>query len=149
MLNPYETPNTHDVVSEETIEREVKRYGGIGRLSFLLSLLLFFIAQYVLWAFSPYYVFDVSLILPFSFILIGLLCVATAYRLKNIGMTTWLAPMIIIPLINFFIVFRCLAFQEGYQETKKLDLAGKIVTGIILASLATSLASMAALWFLR
>jgi len=148
MLNPYEAPNTQDVVSEEATEHEVKRYGGIGRLSFLVSLLLFFITQYILRAFGPNYLLDAS-ISAFGYLLIGLLCVATAYRLKNIGMVTWLAPMIIIPIINFFMVFRCLAFQEGYQETKKLDLAGKIVTGIILASLAASLVSMAALWFLR
>lgn len=53
-------------------------------------------------------------------------------RLKNIGMTPWLCLLMFVPIANILILIRCLAFQEGYQTTKKLDTAGKVVSIIAL-----------------
>ena len=54
------------------------------------------------------------------------------FRLKNIGMNPWWCLVAIVPLANLLISIRCLIFPEGYQDTKKLDTAGKVITGIVL-----------------
>ena len=53
------------------------------------------------------------------------------YRLKNIGMNPWWCLLMIVPIANLFVGVRCLVFQEGYQDTKKLDKAGMIITYIV------------------
>ncbi len=54
------------------------------------------------------------------------------YRLMNIGMNPWWCLLMIVPIANLFIGIRCLVCQEGYEDTKKLDTAGKIVTFIVV-----------------
>jgi uncharacterized membrane protein YhaH (DUF805 family) len=48
-------------------------------------------------------------------------------RLKNIGMNPWWSLAMIIPFVNFFIIFRCLAYQENYESLSKLDGTGKLL----------------------
>jgi len=54
------------------------------------------------------------------------------YRLKNIGMNPWWCLLMLVPIANLLVGIRCLVFQEGYVDTKKLDTAGKVITYIVL-----------------
>ena len=53
--------------------------------------------------------------------------ISAYYRLKNIGMNPWWCLLILVPIAHLLVVIRCLAFQEGYADTKKLDTAGKVI----------------------
>jgi uncharacterized membrane protein YhaH (DUF805 family) len=53
-------------------------------------------------------------------------------RLHNIGRSGLWSILIIVPIANFFVGIPCAIFPEGYQDTKKLDTAGKIIAGIFI-----------------
>ncbi len=42
----------------------------------------------------------------------------------------------IVPIANLLVGIRRLVFQEGYEDTKKLDQAGKIITYIVVGFVA-------------
>lgn len=56
------------------------------------------------------------------------------YRLRNTGMNPWWCLALWVPLVGWYIWFRCLFFPEGYAETKKLDKPA-IVSLLILGGL--------------
>jgi uncharacterized membrane protein YhaH (DUF805 family) len=51
-------------------------------------------------------------------------------RLHNIGMSGWWSLLILVPVANLFVGVKCAMCPEGYQYTKTLDTAGKIIAGI-------------------
>ncbi len=58
------------------------------------------------------------------------------YRLKNTGMNPWWCLALWIPIVGWYIWFRCLFYPEGYSETKKMDkpaIVSLIIIGSILA----------------
>ncbi len=69
-------------------------------------------------------------------------CIIPAFfRCKNIGMNPWWGLLMIVPLANLFIMFRCLVFQENHRAEGKLDRSGRWLAGVvILATLCFSLA---------
>jgi hypothetical protein len=68
-----------------------------------------------------------------AMLMVALGYVLAAYsRLKNIGMNPWWCLLMIVPFANLIVVIRCLAFQENYQNSKKLDKAGKIIASIVI-----------------
>ena len=99
-------------------------YGGIGRLPYLGITILLGIVGSLL----PEGGVSISLL---SF---AILLPAVYYRLKNIGMNPWFCALIFVPIANLFIGIRCLIFPEGYQDTRKLDTAGRV--NIVLLSIA-------------
>ncbi|MEM8912794.1 MAG: hypothetical protein AAGC97_13590 [Planctomycetota bacterium] len=54
------------------------------------------------------------------------------HRLINIGSNGWWCLGMIVPLLNLFIVIRCLICPAGYADHKTLDTAGKVMTGIAI-----------------
>jgi len=60
-------------------------------------------------------------------------------RMKNIGMEPAWSLLMLIPVVGLLPHVRCLIFQKGYEETKKLDRTGKtlcwIVVGLFVAPL--------------
>lgn len=56
------------------------------------------------------------------------------YRLKNIGRNTTWSLLILVPIINLIVILPCLILPEGYDFTKKLDKASKIIVAAIFAS---------------
>ena len=110
--------------SQETIPP--KLHGGIRRLAFLIGyIVLISAARGVgqlnsIWAI---YTYGATALL--------LMSVLVAARLKNIGASMWLALLLIVPLANLYILFRCFVEPEGYQNTKELDRAGNIVASIV------------------
>ncbi|MDP6630294.1 MAG: GYF domain-containing protein [Kiritimatiellia bacterium] len=71
-------------------------------------------------------------------------------RLQNTGTSGWLSLVTFIPIANVFLGIYCLAYPEGYQDSRELDDAGKIVVclvgglvvlGILLAILAIAMSA--------
>ncbi|MDF1815606.1 MAG: hypothetical protein P1V20_25635 [Verrucomicrobiales bacterium] len=59
------------------------------------------------------------------------ICLAWS-RLKNIGMKPEWSLLMLIPLVGLIVHVRCLLFQEGYEDAKKLDTTGKTLVWVIL-----------------
>ncbi|WP_367872733.1 hypothetical protein [Luteolibacter sp. Populi] len=64
-------------------------------------------------------------------------------RLKNAATNPWACLLLIVPVVNLVILFRCYAYQERYGEVKRLDKAGRIVAMIGITLLVAFLALVA------
>lgn len=53
-------------------------------------------------------------------------------RLKNTGWSGWWALGMFVPLLNFYVGLRALAFPEGYSDHKTLDTPAKILIGLFV-----------------
>ncbi len=56
-------------------------------------------------------------------------------RLKNTGWSGWWVLGMFVPLLNFYVGMRALAFPEGYSEHKTLDTPAKIIIGLFVGFL--------------
>jgi uncharacterized membrane protein YhaH (DUF805 family) len=121
--NPYSPPNSQSNYPEFKAT-QVRHYGGIQRLPYLGIILGLGILQAILAAADPSGGIALLIVVVGSFF-------PVYYRLKNIGMNPWWCLLMIVPIANLFVGVRCLVFQEGYQDTKKLDKAGMIITYIV------------------
>ncbi len=54
-------------------------------------------------------------------------------RLKNTGWSGWWVLGMFVPLLNFYVSIRALAFPEGYSDHKTLDTPAKILIGLFVA----------------
>lgn len=114
-FNPYLPPATQSIAPTNDLK---SYYGGINRLTyfgcnFLLGLLSLTLTNPI-----------------FLFILVALSLVIVALRLKNIGMNPWFCLLGVLPIVNIFIGYRCIACQEGYADTQILDGTGRVITWI-------------------
>jgi uncharacterized membrane protein YhaH (DUF805 family) len=55
------------------------------------------------------------------------------FRLKNIGQNPVWCLLLFIPLINVVVMVRGLIYQEGYQDSQKLDNKGKVLLWVIFS----------------
>lgn len=130
MENPYSSPAAFDQRLEATLG--IRRYGGIGRLAYLGIAIVLGVVQNVvaeLFARDDNTRFGI-LVVNIAFLFLSVIPVY--YRLTNTGMNPWWCLLLIVPIANLFIVIRCLVCQEGYEDTKKLDTAGKVVAFIVV-----------------
>lgn len=97
-------------------------YGGINRTIYVLAILGITIIG-IFFKGNP----------ELQIVTIAGVIILAACRLKNIGATSWYSLLILIPFVNFIIGIYCLVCPEGYYFTKKLDLPGKIISGIIIS----------------
>lgn len=56
-------------------------------------------------------------------------------RLQNLGSSGWWAIGMFVPLLNFWIGIKTMAFPEGYDDHRTLDTAAKIIIGLFLGSM--------------
>ncbi len=124
--DPYQPPGT-DPLPETAVP--LLAPGGIGRLLYWISFSAFVailcLAVSALGAASGQLlavVFWVAMI------------VLAFPRLKNIGMNPWLSLSMIVPLVNIFVIFCCLIYQENHEPTRKLDKTGKILLMVLILS---------------
>jgi len=131
MENPYRSPQASNLSAEVAI-RTPRHYGGIRRLPYLGIMIGLAIVQNVLLVAVG--LADSTgagtLLVALFFMVVSFIPVY--YRLKNIGMNPWWCLLMLVPIANLLVGIRCLVFQEGYVDTKKLDTAGKVITYIVL-----------------
>lgn len=107
-----------------------KQYGGIRRAGYWLGMVGVTVLN-VLFSLAG----EPGLALFGSLIAIVLSIVLVVNRLHNIGMSGWWSLLILVPIANLFVGVRCAICPEGYQDTKKLDTAGRVLAGIFIACL--------------
>ena len=126
--NPYSPPQSYGSLAGNEMP-PVRNYGGIRRLPYLGIIFGLAIVQSVLASGTG--TSDSTVGFALLVVIVGSFF-PVFYRLKNIGMNPWWCLLMIVPIANLFVGVRCLVFQEGYQDTKKLDKAGRIVTYIVV-----------------
>lgn len=109
-----------------------KHYGGIRRLPYFGIMIGLAIFQNVLAAGLAQADSSGGGVLFIALIFMVISFFPVYYRLKNIGMNPWWCLLMLVPIANLLVGIRCLVFQEGYEDTKKLDTAGKVITYIVL-----------------
>jgi len=97
-----------------------EKYGGIPRSLFAVSII---IPAVLLCTKNPL-VFIVACLIFMAF---------GFFRLKNMGRSGWLILLTFIPIVSLFVWLPCLYAPTGFAELEKLDMAGKIICGIILS----------------
>ncbi|HPA20087.1 MAG TPA: GYF domain-containing protein [Verrucomicrobiae bacterium] len=109
----------------------IKVYGGIRRIGYWFGTL----AMSAFWLFSSLSgdsglaMFGSLVCLFFGFVLV-------VNRLHNIGRSGWYSLLILVPIVNLFVTVPCAICQEGYDDTKELDRAGRVLLLIFIVSLA-------------
>ncbi len=113
---------------------DTKEYGGIGRIVYWLGmfgvnvLIIVLIVIFIATGERGLLLLAALIVIPLTFFLI-------VTRLHNIGMSGSWSLLMLVPIAGLFVHFRCLVYPEGYQDTKKLDTAGKVLAAIVIASL--------------
>jgi uncharacterized membrane protein YhaH (DUF805 family) len=112
---------------------EEVKYKGIGRIWYFCGISLISILWMILQieSFGNYDLVETVFISKVVFGIPTLLL--SISRLQNTGTNCWWALMIFIPVADLFIRIRCLICQKGYNDTKKLDTAGKIIARSIIS----------------
>jgi uncharacterized membrane protein YhaH (DUF805 family) len=131
MENPYEAPQAV-VESTQTLRERRDHYGGIGRLAYV-ALMIGAVGGSNIFSDMSRNAGGIVTNLLITITFWVLLFVAAFFRLKNIGMNPWWCLLLFVPLANLAVFFRCLAYPEGYADTKELDVAGKVVVGFCIA----------------
>jgi len=129
-LIPRPTHDTTDTTNHNAEEyKQGKNYGGIRRLGYFLGMIGVAVINAVFTSAaqgeSGIAFLGMIITVTASFILV-------VNRLHNIGKSGWLSLLIIIPIANLFVGIPCLVLPEGYQDTKKLDITGKVIVGILI-----------------
>ncbi|MGJ8677344.1 MAG: GYF domain-containing protein [Akkermansiaceae bacterium] len=130
--NPYEAPS----VINHMQDHEVVSMGGIGRLNYFLTSIGIIVALLIAIALLVPLLKSVAPEILIIGGVIGYILLIFVYfrlagaRLKNTGMSGWFALMLMIPLVNIYFSWRCIAAPEAYSLTKKLDTAGIIITSL-------------------
>lgn len=148
--DPYTPPKQGSAAEMMSQEGE---WPGARRRSFLLATILFplvwnlvvpFGAGFLAGPLGPditgYVLIAAALVPPVVVIYYGLM------RLVNLGMSRWWYLANLVPLLNFWVGYRCFACPAGYAYHKKLDGAGVFLA--ILYWLLTALVILAIIAFI-
>ena len=131
IIGPSSPPEA-SALAEDATKTMPQSYGGIQRLEYLGILIVVGILESVVLmgvaAANP----SGESMGPIQLLFTAILFIPVYYRLKNIGMNPWWCLLMLVPIANLFLGVRCLIFQEGYADTKKLDTAGKVISYIAL-----------------
>lgn len=114
------------------VPQAVRQYGGIRRLAYWIGLIGILVINQVFIVVTQgnpiAALFGFAIIITLAFVLM-------VNRLRNIGMSEWWSLLILVPLGNLFLGVECGIYPEGYSDTKRLDLAGRILTWITFGCL--------------
>ncbi|MES2921772.1 MAG: GYF domain-containing protein [Verrucomicrobiota bacterium] len=101
---------------------------GVRRLTLWLGLLLFPVLwSQILWWSTPTLVATfgsalMSKLLPFASIVpVAILIYLVLMRLVNLGMSRWWGVILLIPVLNLWVGYRCLFCPSGYAYHRKMD----------------------------
>lgn len=141
--NPYTTPESSTSLEPETAPKtplsyedvygkENKKYGGIGRLSYLiLRPLLYTIILIPIFALG-FYLDSLPIYIGGCVIIIILSIRLGCLRFINIGMSGWWGLVKIIPIVGQILEFMSIVLPEGYKDNRKLDAPAIILGSLIL-----------------
>ncbi len=122
-----------DMTELQTLPEAIKPL-GIGRIHYLLGV----IGAFLIGAVASLFAGDEGGVAVITL----LIYFAVAFRYKNIGFVhNWLLAMcILVPLVNLWVIGRCLYRPAGWATTRRMDRAGKIAfwiywLGVLLAPL--------------
>ena len=126
-------------------------FPGTGRVGYVMGTLVIPVLMIVGWQFAvplmkPYAPEAYAGYLPMVvFPLAGFLSLMSVLnRFHNLGMTRWWFFGFVIPVLNFWLGFRCLACPAGYAVRKKLDGMGKLVAVLYWVAILSGIGLMAA-----
>ncbi len=113
---------------------------GVGRLPLWLGILVFPLlwSQFLWWS-KPTLAATfgsawISKLLPYAaFLPVAVVIYLVLMRLVNLGMSRWWAVVLAIPVLNFWVGFRCLVCPSGYAYHRKLDRSGMATALAVLA----------------
>lgn len=157
---PVETPDKRGRKTEKTVAAlprdltaalasKQMNWPGVGRLVLWLGLLLVPLlwSQLLGWG-KPMLAARfgselMSKVLPFeSLVPVGIVAWLVLMRLVNVGMSRGWAFLLVVPIVNLWVCYRCLVCPSGYAHHRKLDRFG------VAIALAT-LVALPAVWYLR
>lgn len=130
--NPYAPPQSQVTVGEANPPANPE-YDGIGRLGFVIAYALIVMVGGSLST-------GTGMQGPIMLLSALLMLLPVSSRLKNIGRNSAWCVLLFVPIINLFVIVPCLLLPPGHQQHRKLDLAAKIIAGLLLATLVVSLA---------
>lgn len=110
-------------------ESEHKNYGGIRRLWYFFGMIAVSVFSEVCNVAAEG---EPAVVLQGMAVAYVLVFVLVVNRLRNIGMSAWYSLLILIPIVNIYIGIKCLVCPKGYEETKTLDTAGRVIGGIVI-----------------
>ncbi|MCW1915242.1 GYF domain-containing protein [Luteolibacter sp. GHJ8] len=115
---------------------------GVGRVGFLMGAIVVPMAIALGWGMVtgyilPYAPESVKPYLPMMALPLAnlLSLVTTIKRLQNVGMSGWWFFGFFIPLLNFWLLYRCIACPPGYAVVKKLGAMGILLAILYWGSL--------------
>ena len=112
------------------LERE---YPGIGRLHYFLAhIVMIAVVVFVVTVFGP----DSGVMTVTALMLMVASFVLDVLRLRNIGLSQWLAFLRYVPFGKTLLGFGLMCAQTGWIETRRLDRAGKSILMVELLLLA-------------
>ena len=118
-------------------------YGGIGRGVYFACILgMTLITWPILTFLAEGYISFLAILAMYSIVSM----VPAFFRLQNMGCSGLLVFLVLIPGINLFVGAYCMMAPEGFADSGKLDLPGKIVAGILIALGAWKIMGLIAIW---
>lgn len=102
--------------SGEIVYPVLREYGGIGRVSFLVAVIVLALMKMGLSELKGFSANSATTLVNVALIAIQL--VITALRYKNIGFNPAAALLFLIPIVNFVVLFQCLVYPEGHKDSK-------------------------------
>ncbi len=128
--NPYQS--THEVAVDPFNSH--RTYGGIGRAAYFFGGIGISIVQNVVTvALAGSGDVGSVAVIPIALVAVAGTVALACFRMINLGSSGWWGLGIIVPILNIFVGLRCLICPEGYADHKTLDLAGKMISGILIA----------------
>ena len=122
-------------VAEATQDRE---YPGLRRLPYFgwgLALQVAFVVLTIV-------VGPGAISLLFSVAMLGGVIYLLVLRLQNLGSSGWWTLAMFVPLLNFYIGLKAMAFPEGYDDHKQLDQPAKNIIGLFVGFFVLTLAGV-------
>lgn len=158
--NPYQAPasavDDEDNALAEAMEARHRgdSADGMGRLMYFFApAIMAFLGQFVgvvvggtVAADDPELNFMIQG--GFGIVVLIMILLCTFSRLKNLGMSRWSVLWSIVPVMNIWLGYRLYACPAGYQTHKKLDGAGKVMTGVYVIMLLLNIAVFASVLFI-
>lgn len=107
-------------------------FAGITRKAFFLGFLYVSVAYVLVMGSLGVSKAGLGAEFVISVVYTTILFILVIQRLRNAGLSGGWSALLLVPVVHLVIVYECLAYPTRWSETRKLDRAGKIITGILL-----------------